>query len=59
MRFMTLAAAVLLSAPALGQETSVSEAGRLFEKSCLACHRPPDARFETDRAWLDQVNRTA
>lgn len=37
----------------------LAEAGRLFEKNCISCHRPPDTVFATDRAWLDQINRTA
>jgi hypothetical protein len=27
-------------------------------QSCVACHQPPDLRFATDQAWLDQVHRT-
>jgi mono/diheme cytochrome c family protein len=34
-------------------------AGKLFQQACAGCHTAPDARFATDRAWLDQVNRTA
>ena len=34
-------------------------AGELFRSSCLACHVPPDSRFEVDRAWLGQVSDTA
>ena len=37
----------------------LAEAGRLFEKNCISCHRPPDMGDVTDRAWLDQINRTA
>ena len=37
----------------------VAEAGVKYRKTCLHCHEAPDLRFETERAWLDQVNRTA
>jgi hypothetical protein len=40
-------------------EAEVAEAGKTFQARCLACHQPPDLQFATDRAWLDQVNRTA
>ena len=35
------------------------EAGAKFRKNCMQCHQPPDLRFETDRAWLGQIERTA
>ena len=37
----------------------IAEAGVKYRKTCLHCHEAPDLRFETERAWLDQVNRTA
>ena len=37
----------------------LAQAGKLFEKNCMPCHHPPDLEFATDRAWLDQINRTA
>ena len=37
----------------------LAQAGNLFEKNCISCHRPPDLAFATDRAWLDQIKRTA
>ena len=37
----------------------VAEAGAVFQKNCISCHQPPDLAFATDRAWLDQLNRTA
>ena len=37
----------------------VAEAGLMFQKNCISCHQPPDLKFATDRAWLDQLNRTA
>jgi hypothetical protein len=33
-------------------------AAQLFRR-CTSCHQPPDAEFATDRAWLDQIRRTA
>ena len=39
--------------------TAGSEAEQMFRQKCQSCHVAPDARFEVDRAWLDQVNRTA
>jgi hypothetical protein len=49
--FLTLGAAVA----ALGAEPP----SRQFGASCADCHQPPDLEFSTDRAWLDQVKRTA
>ena len=40
-------------------DARVAESGRMFQQRCVSCHQPPDLRFSTDRAWLDQVNRTA
>jgi len=55
--FTSLAA---IAACAFSQTDSrVAEAGRMFQQRCASCHQPPDVRFATDRAWLDQVNRTA
>ena len=45
--------------PAKPDLDKLAEAGRLFEKNCISCHRPPDMAFATDRAWLDQIDRTA
>ena len=28
-------------------------------RACIRCHQPPDLKFPTDRAWLDQINRTS
>lgn len=45
-----------------GQQPSVdkvAEAGAVFQKNCISCHQPPDLKFASDRAWLDQLNRTA
>lgn len=51
---LVLAAA---AAPAPGQH-SVAEAGKTFQK-CQGCHQPPDPQLASDRAWLDQLRRTA
>jgi mono/diheme cytochrome c family protein len=34
-------------------------AGAVFRARCAACHTVPDPALRTDRAWLDQINRTA
>ena len=51
--------AVVLSLLGVGPASSQEAAGRQFQSSCLRCHQPPDLNFGTDRAWLDQVNRTS
>ena len=33
-------------------------AGEVFRARCATCHAIPDPALRTDRAWLDQVNRT-
>jgi len=38
---------------------AIEQAGHSFRESCITCHQAPDLRFATDRAWLDQLNRTA
>jgi len=37
----------------------IAAAGTIFRQTCLHCHQAPDLRFGTDRAWLDQLSRTA
>ena len=37
----------------------VAHAGRMYSERCINCHQPPDTRFATDRAWLQQVYDTA
>jgi mono/diheme cytochrome c family protein len=54
----TLAAVATLAFPAFGGDQP-SDAGALFRTRCAACHAVPDPALRTDRAWLDQVNRTA
>lgn len=46
--------------PSVGADAEkIAEAGAMFQKNCISCHQPPDLKFATDRAWLDQLNRTA
>ncbi|MBI4616945.1 MAG: hypothetical protein HY720_25255 [Planctomycetes bacterium] len=63
MRRFTLMAGLVLavaSGAALGQATDEEQAAaKLYGESCSNCHRAPDLRFDTDRAWLDQIERTA
>lgn len=57
-----LAVALVQPATACAEEPSLSEQlemGRKFQASCMQCHRQPDLRFSTDRAWLRQVHDTA
>ncbi len=35
------------------------DAGKSFQARCANCHTVPDPAIRTDRAWLDQVKRTA
>ncbi len=39
-------------------ENMLKNIGQTFTKDCAACHVIPDPSFRTDRAWLDQINRT-
>jgi hypothetical protein len=32
---------------------------KFFRGRCASCHTIPDLGLRADRAWLDQVNRTA
>jgi hypothetical protein len=54
-------AAHLERAPQDDDERAVTpaEAGEAFANACARCHLPPDARYATDRAWLNQVRDTA
>ena len=38
---------------------SQKKAALLYKTHCRSCHLVPDPGHERDRAWLDQVNRTA
>jgi len=64
---------LVLSAPVPAQESErpadpqghaptpaeVVAAGKLFERSCVSCHLPPNPDLPRDRAWLEQVKDTA
>ena len=64
---------LVLSAPVPAQESErpaepqghdptpaeVVPAGKLFERSCVSCHLPPNPDLPRDRAWLEQVKDTA
>ena len=56
-----LAAAGLVSTGQLVSQSpaAIRSAGQIFQKSCARCHVIPDPDNRTDRAWLDQVKRTA
>jgi mono/diheme cytochrome c family protein len=36
-----------------------TEARSQFQANCQGCHQPPDLAYSSDRAWLDQIQRTA
>ncbi len=38
---------------------AASESTALFNARCALCHTVPDPALRPDRAWLDQVHRTA
>ena len=56
---VTLIASATTGRSAEPTSVEVAAAGAKYRKTCLHCHEAPDLRFETERAWLDQVNRTA
>ena len=51
--------AALLATADTGRAGDASEVGEMFKARCAQCHTVPDPQVRTDRAWLDQVNRTA
>ncbi len=51
-------AAAAQSPPEPAHQDSV-DPGALFSERCSACHTVPDPSLRTDRAWLDQIHRTA
>lgn len=57
-----LIAGELLAAEPAGKPSQdaaqIADAGAKYRKGCITCHQPPDLRFATDKAWLDQVMRT-
>ncbi len=42
-----------------GKADGAAAASRLFAAQCASCHAAPDPARGTDRAWIDQVHRTA
>jgi mono/diheme cytochrome c family protein len=58
-KMICLAAAQDDGRKAAADTAALAEAGAMFQKNCISCHRPPDLKFAADRAWLDQLNRTA
>lgn len=53
---LAVAGLALLTAPlARGGDNAP---GQIFAARCASCHTVPDLDLRTDRAWLDQVNRT-
>ncbi|MHC4972160.1 MAG: hypothetical protein ACYTG3_07495 [Planctomycetota bacterium] len=53
-----LLGAIVLVPPAASRGEGKS-AGEVFQARCAGCHTVPDRALRTDRAWLDQVKRTA
>ncbi len=48
------------SGTAIAQSDSeIRAAAGEFRNNCMHCHQPPDKRFATDLAWLDQLKRTS
>ncbi len=47
------------SAAAETQEWTRDRVATLYNGACEPCHTNPDTRFETDRAWLEQLRQTA
>ena len=58
---LIVAAIALLGAGSAAAQSDalVAKIGAKFQRNCTHCHQPPDLQFATDRAWLDQVHRTA
>ena len=62
MRYCVLCAALALAAFLPKQtlaDRPADRAGEMFQARCANCHFIPDPSVRTDRAWLDQVNRTS
>ena len=47
------------SIPVPGEDWSPKEIEATFRNKCNHCHTVPDPGRSFDRAWLDQVKRTA
>ena len=56
---LALAALALAALEPGCREDETASATALFRESCTSCHVPPDPAFATERAWLEQVARTA
>ena len=56
----SLLIALLFPAPVAAQKVEHDQANAAvtFQKRCASCHVVPDVSVRTDRAWLDQINRT-
>jgi hypothetical protein len=39
-------------------QSADEDVGKTFQERCAKSHTVPDPAIRTDRAWLDQVNRT-
>ena len=48
-----------LGTAAAQSDSEIRAAAGNFRNNCMHCHQPPDKRFATDLAWLDQVKRTS
>ncbi|MCI0376176.1 MAG: hypothetical protein L0215_01085 [Gemmataceae bacterium] len=57
MKCWIFAVGVLLLPTAASAQTP-ADAKRMFA-GCQHCHQPPDLNLAIDRAWLDQIKRTA
>ncbi len=58
-QWMPIVCCLLASPSALHAQVTPQAAGKTFQTQCLSCHQPPDLTLATDRAWLDQIKRTA
>jgi len=57
---LTLAALFICLLTAVhGEDWGAEEVETVFNNKCRHCHTVPDAESSFDRAWIDQVNRTA
>jgi len=54
-----LGGVVFLGTPRVVAGPDEVDAAGLFRARCASCHTVPDPALRTDRAWLDQVHRTA
>ena len=57
---LTLAALFLYPLTAVhGEDWGARKVEAVFSNKCNHCHTVPDSESSFDRAWLDQINRTA